>query len=178
MALDSTAAYEEALASWPMPRVLAHYGMGQFLPPKHGGNYKNEPCPFCGRKGKFSAFTKKTDGKWLVKCQIDRPTACEANKAMDEIGLIQRKEGLPDRKTAYLRFLKLAGVEFDAPVVPQAPAVQPAPQPPPQPPEPANVVPFLQGSSTGAKPKTPPPPPPPAAPTPRIFGPRFTRSSC
>jgi len=175
MALDSTAAYEEALASWPMPRVLAHYGMGQFLPPKHGGNYKSEPCPFCGRKGKFSAFTKKTDGKWLVKCQIDRPTACEANKAMDEIGLIQRKEGLPDRKTAFLRFLKLAGVEFDAPVVPQAPAVQPAPQPPlealfqPQPeaqpePEPANVVPFLQGSSTGAKPKTPPPPPPPSGP--------------
>ncbi len=156
MALDSAAAYEEALALWPMPRVLAHYGMGQFLPPKHGGNYKNEPCPFCGRKGKFSAFKKKADGKWLVKCQINRPTACEANKAMDEIGLIQRKEGLPDRKAAYLQFLKLAGV-----VIENAPVVQPAPQAEAQPPaEPANVVPFLQGSNTtGAKPKTPPPPP-------------------
>ena len=113
MAFDSTSAYEEALALWPMPRVLTHYGMGQFLPPKHGGNYKKEPCPFCGRKGKFSAFTKKVDGKWLVKCQIDRPTACEANKVMDEIGLIQCKEGLPDRKTAYLRFLELAGVVIE-----------------------------------------------------------------
>jgi hypothetical protein len=91
MALDSAAAYEEALALWPMPRVLAHYGMSEFLPPA----YKKEPCPFCGRKGKFSAFKKKVDDKWLVKCQIDRPIACVANKAMDEIGLIQRKEGLP-----------------------------------------------------------------------------------
>jgi hypothetical protein len=183
MAFDSTSAYEEALASWPMPRVLAHYSMGQFLPPKHGGNYKKEPCPFCGRKGKFSAFTKKVDGKWLVKCQIDRPTPCEANKAMDEIGLIQRMENLPDRKAAYMRFLELAGVVIEkapAPVVqpaPQAapesePVAQPPPQPPletlfqPQPeaqpePEPANVVPFLQGSSTGAK---PPPPTPPKGP--------------
>jgi len=65
--------------------------------------YKKEPCPFLWTQRKFSAFTKKGDGKWLVKCQIDRPTPCEANKAMDEIGLIQRKEGLPDRKAAYMR---------------------------------------------------------------------------
>jgi len=165
MALDSAAAYEEALASWPMPRVLAHYGMSEFLPPA----YKKEPCPFCGRKGKFSAFKKKVDDKWLVKCQIDRPIACVANKAMDEIGLIQRKEGLPDRKAAYLRFLELAGVEFDPTPVAQ-PAQEPdvaqptqAAQPPAeeaqQPPaEPANVVPFLQGSKTTAA-KPPPPPP-------------------
>ena len=108
MAFDLESAYLEALASWPLPRVLTHYGLGQFttLTP---AELKKEPCPFCTRKGKFTA-RQKSDGRWIARCWVDN---CTANRTLDEIYIIQLLENLPDRSIAFKRYLGLANVKVE-----------------------------------------------------------------
>jgi len=103
---------EEAVASWPMRRLLSQYGMSQFAE-RSKAELKKEPCPYCGRKGKFEVF-KGSSGRDMVRCWI---SSCRANRPMDEIGFIQLAENMGEgregRNLAFKKLLELAGVTIE-----------------------------------------------------------------
>ena len=131
MAYDAQSAYDEASASWPLPRVLSHYGLGQFADQTRA-QLRTVPCPFCGKKGKFSTYIGKS-GKLRCRCWS---ASCRANPTMDEVAFIQLRENLGEgrdgRQAAFKKFLELAGVQIERqrPKPPQPSA--PPPEEPPQ----------------------------------------------
>jgi hypothetical protein len=68
------------------------------------GVSKYMTCPFCAEKKKFGTFAR--NGRKLFKCFNG---GCSAHDAGDEIAFIMLWEE-SDRKTAFKRFLQLAGV--------------------------------------------------------------------
>jgi hypothetical protein len=113
MAHDSKSAHEEAANSWPLPRIFAHYGLGH-LTELTTAQLKREPCPFCGKKGKFVIFRGSKSGRLCCRCWSD---SCPGYGIMDEIAFIQRREGLPDtqhgRNLAFKKYLELAGITIE-----------------------------------------------------------------
>ncbi len=115
MAADSHSAFTECLAALPLNRLVGHYGLSIFA---DGKSHKEEPCPFCKKKNKFSIHQLKkgsNEGRWVFKCFS---ASCHANAPLagnDEIGLVAMMEGLPDRTAAFKRWMELAGVKFEKP---------------------------------------------------------------